>query len=171
MGIVIMLGGTAIFAKTRIQCTTALSTTEYETMAGCEAGKPIKNFRKLFVDLRFPLMGPTPMGEDNQGMITIARHRRPSGRTWHIDLQFFANQEWFQQGLMTFLKVKFQANPADVLSKVLHRILHRRHFDRLMGYYDPRIFSRSFPRKPKRQSILRLIIHFHIASLHLFMLH
>jgi hypothetical protein len=54
-GIVIMLGGTAVFAKSRIQRTTALSSTESETMAGSEAGKHIKYFRKLFLDLRFPL--------------------------------------------------------------------------------------------------------------------
>jgi hypothetical protein len=41
-GIVIMLEGTAIFANTRIQRTTALSSTESETMVGCEAGKHIK---------------------------------------------------------------------------------------------------------------------------------
>jgi hypothetical protein len=36
---------------------------------------------------------------------------------------------------MTFFKVNGQANPADALSKVLYHILHRRHFDRMMGYY------------------------------------
>jgi hypothetical protein len=133
--IVIMLGGTAIFAKTRIQRTAALSSTESKTMAGCEASKHIKYFRKIFVDLRFTLTGPTPMGEDNQGTITIAHHRRPSGRTRHMDLQFFATQEWVHQGLVTFFKVNGQANPDDALSKVLYRILHRRHFDRMMGYY------------------------------------
>jgi hypothetical protein len=74
------------------------------------------------------------MGEDNQGTIMIAHHRRPSGRTRHMDLQLFATQEWVQQGLMTFFKVNGQENPADALSKVLYRILHRRHFDRMMGY-------------------------------------
>jgi hypothetical protein len=148
-GIVIMLGGTAIFAKTRIQRTTTLSSTESETMAGCEAGKHIKYFRKLFVDLRFPLTGPTPTGEDNQGTIMIAHHRRPSGRTRHIDLQFFATQEWFQQGLMTFFKFNGQANPADALSKVLYRILHRRHFDRMMGYYgSPHILHAVYRTNP-----------------------
>jgi hypothetical protein len=96
-GIVITLGGMAIFAKTRIQRTTALSSTESETMAGCEAGKHITYFRKLFTDLRFDLTGPTPTGEGNQGTIMIAHHRRPSGRTRHMDLQYFATQEWVQK--------------------------------------------------------------------------
>jgi hypothetical protein len=118
-------------------------------MASCEAGKHIKYFRKLFVDLRFPLTGPTPMGEDNQGTIMIAHHRRPSGHTRHMDLQLFATQEWVQQGLMTFFKVNGQTNPVDALSKVLYRILHRRHFDRMMGYYDsPHILHAGYRTNP-----------------------
>jgi hypothetical protein len=40
-GIVIMLGDKAIFAKSRIQRTTALSSKEAEIVAGCDAGKII----------------------------------------------------------------------------------------------------------------------------------
>jgi hypothetical protein len=64
-GIIIMLGGIAIFANSRIQRTTALSSTKSEMMAGCDADKDIKYFSKLFIDLRFPLSSPTPVGEDN----------------------------------------------------------------------------------------------------------
>jgi hypothetical protein len=71
-------------------------------MVGCEVGKHIKYFHKLFIDLRPPLTGPIPKDEDNHGMIMIAHHRRPSGRTRHMELQFFFTQEWVQQGLMTF---------------------------------------------------------------------
>jgi hypothetical protein len=58
-GIIICLGGTAIFAKTRIQRTSALSSMEAEIIAGCDAGKDIKYFRKLFVNLGFPITKPT----------------------------------------------------------------------------------------------------------------
>jgi hypothetical protein len=134
-GIVITLGGTVIFAKTRIQRTTALSSMESEIVVGCEAGKHIKYFRKLFTDLRFALTGPTPTGEDNQGTVMIAHHRRPSGRTRHMDLQYFATQEWVKQGTMTFFNVDGTANSFDALSQVLYRILHQRHCDRLQVCY------------------------------------
>jgi hypothetical protein len=133
-GIIICLGGTAIFAKTRIQRTTALSSTEAEIIAGCDAGKDIKYFRQLFVDLGFPITKPTLMAKDNAGTILIANHRRPSGRTRHLDIQYFATQEWVQRGLVFFFKIDGTANPSDAMSKVLYRILHRRHFDRIMGY-------------------------------------
>jgi hypothetical protein len=151
-GIVIILA-TAIFVKTRIQHTTALPSTESETMAGCEAGKHIKYFRKLFVDLHLPLTVPNPMGEDNQGMIMIAHHRRPSGRTRHMDLQFFATQDWVQQGLVTLLKVNGQANPADAMIMVLYHNLHFLHFDRLMGFYgSPHTFHAAFRANPNDNS-------------------
>jgi hypothetical protein len=67
----------------------------------------------------------------------IAHHRHPSGRTRHMDLQYFATQEWVQQGTMTFFKNDGTANPSDAMSKVLYRILHRRNFDHLQGYYGP----------------------------------
>jgi hypothetical protein len=135
MGIIIMIGGTAIFSKTRIQRTTALSSTELETMAGCDSGNDIKYFRKLFIDLRFPLTGLTPMGHDNEGMILIVDHHQSSCRTHHMDLQFFATQERVWQGLIRFIKINGTANPVDALLKPLYPILHRHHFDRLMGYY------------------------------------
>jgi hypothetical protein len=92
-GIVIMLGGTAIFAKTRIQRTTALSATESETIAGCDAGKHIKYFRKMFTKIRSPLTRAISMGDDNEGTISIAHHFKPSGRTRHMFIQHFATQE------------------------------------------------------------------------------
>jgi hypothetical protein len=35
---------------------------------------------------------------------------------------------------MFFYKIDGTANPSDAMSKVIYRILHRRHFDRIMGY-------------------------------------
>jgi hypothetical protein len=128
-GIVIMFGGTAIFAKTRIQRTTTLSSTEAEIIAGCDARKVIKYFRQVFIDLRFPLSVAHLTGEDNAGNIAVAPHRSSSGRTRHLDIQYFATQEWNRRGILSFFKIHGTVNPYDAMSKVLYRILHRRHFD------------------------------------------
>jgi hypothetical protein len=134
-GIVIMLGDTAIFAKTRIQRTTALSSTEAEIIAGCDAGKVIKYFRQVFTDLHLTLTGPTLTSEDNEGTVAVASHRSSSSRTRHMDIQYFATQEWTRRGILSFFKIHVTVNPSDAMSKVLYRILHRRHFDRTQGYY------------------------------------
>jgi hypothetical protein len=133
-GIMIMLGGTVIFAKTHIQRTTALSSTDAEIIAGCDAGKVIKYFRQVFADLRFPLTGPTLAGEDNEGTIAVASRRSSSGRTRHMDIQHFATQEWTRRGILSFFKIHGSINPSDAMSKCLYRILHIRHFDRAQGY-------------------------------------
>jgi hypothetical protein len=130
----ILLGGTVIFAKTRIQRTIALSSTDAEIIAGCDAGKVIKYFRQVFADLRFPITGPTPAGEDNAGTIAVASHRSSSGRTRHMDIQQFDTQEWTRRGILSFFKFHSSVNPSDAMSKCLYRILHSRHFDRSQGY-------------------------------------
>jgi hypothetical protein len=124
-----------IFAKTSIQKTTALSSTKAEVVVGCAAGKIVKYFRKFFTDLCFPLTHPTPVGEDNAGTILISNHNRPSGRTRHLDIQYFASQEWVQLGLMKYFKICGTVNPSDAMSKFLYRILFYRHFDRVQGYF------------------------------------
>jgi hypothetical protein len=148
-GFVIMLGGTAIFAKTRIQRTTALSSTEAKIIAGCEAGKVIMYFRQVFIDLRFPITGPTLTDEDNEGTIALASHRSSSGRTHHLDIKYFATQEWTRRGILYFFKIHGNVNPSYAMSKVIYRILHRRHFDRAQGYYgSPHATHTSFRPNP-----------------------
>jgi hypothetical protein len=80
-------------------------------------------------------MGPTLTGEDNEGTIAVASHRSSSGRTRHMDIQYFATQEWTRRGTLSFFKIHGTVNPSDAKPKVLYRILHRRHFDRVQGYY------------------------------------
>jgi hypothetical protein len=133
--IIICVGGTAIFANTGIQKTIALSSTETEVIAGCAAEKIVKYFRKDFTNLRFPPTRPTPVGEDNAGTILISNHNHPGGRTRHLDIHYFASQEWIQLGLMKYFKICGTVNPADAMSKVLYRIIFYRHYDRVEGYF------------------------------------
>ena len=134
-GVVIMLNGTFIHAKRKLQTTIALSSTEAEIRAGCMAGKLAKYFRKLMSDLGYPPPGPTKIYEDNQGTIQVSNHNRPSGRTKHIDREYFATQEWVQQKLIIYEKIDTKANVADAITKLTHRILFQRHFYRMFGYY------------------------------------
>jgi hypothetical protein len=107
-GVVIMLGGTAIFARTRIQRTTSLSATEYEIITGCDAGKVIKYFRQLFRDLHLPLAIQTSTGEDKEVTTRVATQHRSSGRTRHMDIHNFATQEWTKHGILKFSKLMVQ---------------------------------------------------------------
>jgi hypothetical protein len=132
--IVITLSGTTIFVKTRIQSKMALSSTESETMARCDAGKIVKYMRKLFIDLRLAVTLPTPICEDNQGTILVTNHRHPVIQTRHMDIHYVATQEWIHQGLIRLFKVGGKVNPSEAISGVLYHIFHRCHFDLLVGY-------------------------------------
>jgi hypothetical protein len=146
-GVAIMIGGTAIFARTHKQRTTSLPATESDIIAGCDAGKVIKYFRQLFRNLRLPLAMPTPTGEDNEGTIRVAARHRSSGPTRHIDIQFFSTQEWTKRGILEFLKIDGTANPADAMSKFLYRNLFTHHFDHLQGYNGSQHATHSVFRK------------------------
>jgi hypothetical protein len=95
-GIAICLGGTAIFEKMRIQRTTALSWTEAVVIAGCDARKDNKYWRKIFNDLHFDINQPTYGDENNVGNIIIVNRNRPGGCNRYLDLQYFATREWVQ---------------------------------------------------------------------------
>jgi hypothetical protein len=122
--VVIMLGGTVIFSKTGIQRTTALSSTESKIMTGCDAGKDIKYFWKLFLDLRFPLTGLTPWVRTIRAQSSVEWSHAAQG------LAVLRDPGVGAPGRDVFFKICGTASPADALSKP-----HRCHFDRLMGYY------------------------------------
>jgi hypothetical protein len=137
----------------------ALSSTEAEVIAGCAARKIVKYFRKVFTDLRFPLTRPTPVGEDNAGTILISNRNRPSGRTRHLDIQYFTSQEWVQRGLMKYFKICRTVNPAEAMSKALFRILFYQHFDRVQGYFgSPHLTHEKYLNNPNYNTPSWLII-------------
>ena len=133
--VVNMLNGTMIYSKRKLQSTIALSSTEAEIHASCMAGKLAKYFRKLMMDLGYPPSGPTKIYEDNQGTIQVSNHNNPSGRTKHIDQEYFATQEWVQQKLIIYEKIDTKANVADAITKPIYCILFQRHFHCMFGYH------------------------------------
>jgi hypothetical protein len=61
--------------------------------------------------------------------------RQPTERARHIDIQWFAIQEWKENGDILTSHIAGILNPSDDLSKPLGWILHARHCRRLMGHY------------------------------------
>ena len=77
--------------------------------------------------------GPTMMYGDNQAAIMMANAKKPTERSRHIDIQYFALQEWKQRGIVLLDHIAGTVNPSDALTKALGWVLHRRHCTRLMG--------------------------------------
>jgi hypothetical protein len=59
----------------------------------------------------------------------------PTDRTRHIDLRFFATQDWREAGDIVMSHIAGIFNPSDDLTKPLGWVLHSRHCRRIMGHY------------------------------------
>lgn len=91
--------------------------------------------RSVLADLDFTQHDPTPIYEDNEASILIVNASKPTPRTRHIDIQYFAIQEWKALGLLFLLSIAGVINIADALTKALGWILHHRHARRAMGHH------------------------------------
>eukprot|EP00957_Ditylum_brightwellii_P141999 10818417-Ditylum_brightwellii.AAC.1 len=64
---------------------------------------------------------------DNATAIMMANNSRPNGQTQHIDISYFALQEWFTYGNVKLAQICRITNQADALTKALGWMLHQRH--------------------------------------------
>ena len=97
--------------------------------------KAVLYLRSVLADLGFTQHGPTPIYEDNAASILIVNAAKPTPRTRHIDIQFFAVQQWKALGYIVLLAIAGVINVADALTKALGWMLHHRHARRAMGHH------------------------------------
>ena len=127
-----MLAGGAICYKTRYQEAIALSSTEAEFVTASDAGKMALYIRSLLEDLGIIQQKATLLYEDNMGAFKMATLGQPTKRTKHINIRFYALQEWIEHNLIRMEYLSTQHNIADTLTKGLgHQVFHR-HNDILM---------------------------------------
>jgi ribonuclease HI len=72
----------------------ATSSTEAEFYAAVAAVKTAKYLRSVLSELGFPQAQPTQLYEDNQVVIHMINGQRPTSRTRHVEIQWFAIQQW-----------------------------------------------------------------------------
>ena len=85
-------------------------------------------------ELGFAKEGLTPIYEDNGSAITIVNSRKPTERSRHIDIRFFAIQDWKTRGKIELFHILGAINLADDLTKPLGWVLHKRQTRYIMGY-------------------------------------
>jgi len=98
-GVIIMLAGGAIAYKAKYQEVIALSTTEAEFVAACDAAKMILFFRSILEDLGIPKEEATMLYEDNNGALMMANAQQPTRRTRHMDIKHFSLLDWVERDL------------------------------------------------------------------------
>ncbi len=99
-GICIQLAGGTIAYKTKFQPTVALSSTEAEFMAACDVGRISLFIRSVLWDLDIPQEAATVAYEDNDGCTAMGNAQKPTTRTRHIDIKYFALCEWVERDLL-----------------------------------------------------------------------
>ena len=99
--------------KSKLQVTVATSSTEAEFVAAVSAAKTAKYLHSVLSELGFPQSGPTILYEDNQAAIAMVNENKPTTRSRHIDIQYFAIQEWRARGLIKLVYIPTSLNVAD----------------------------------------------------------
>jgi hypothetical protein len=131
------LAGGPIAWKSRLWPTVAHSSTEAEFYETNDAGRQSLYCRSIMWDLGIPQEAATILYEDNDGATAMANAGKPTSRTRHIDIKFYAIQEWVERDLIILKRIDTAINMADHYTKPLPRILFYRHNDYNMGRVPP----------------------------------
>ena len=134
-GYVFLFGNSVITYRSKTQPVTATSSTEAEFMAAVSAAKHAKYLRAVLLELGFPQDGPTPLYEDNMSAINMINNRVPTERSRHIDIQYFAIQDWAEAKEIVMRHIPGTISIPDGLTKALGWVLHARHAHRMMGHF------------------------------------
>ncbi|GFH55451.1 hypothetical protein CTEN210_11927 [Chaetoceros tenuissimus] len=140
----IMLGATVVLWSSKLQQLVALSSTEAEFYQAVTCCKAIIWLRHIMNEIGRPQLAPSPVNEDNIAAIMMINQKRPTSRTRHMEYQWYAIQEWKEQGLVKCHYIPTADNSSDNLTKGLARILHHRHARRAMGHFGSP-YSKMFP--------------------------
>jgi hypothetical protein len=118
-GYTFLLSGGVVTYRSKTQSSTATSSTEAEFIAAVSSGKVAKYLWSILLQLGFQQHSPTPICEDNELAINMTNTDRPTERSHHIDIQYFALQDWKKAGHLVLHKIPGIGNPSDALTKAV----------------------------------------------------
>jgi hypothetical protein len=122
-----MLSGGLIVYGSKAQTITATSSTEAKFIAAVSAAKVAKYLRSILSQLGFPQLAPTPLHEDNEStikMVKMVNADKPTKQSRHIDIQYFAIQDWRKAGHIFLTNLRGIMNPSNALTKSVGWVLH-----------------------------------------------
>ena len=131
--IVLQVAGGTVLYKTQLQDTIALSSTQAEFTAACDAGRCILYVRSLLQEIGLPQDKATTLYKDNNGALLMANAQQPTRQTQHVEIKQFVLLEWVENDLIELQRIATSDNYSDGFTKPLGRIHHYRHFNRVMG--------------------------------------
>ena len=136
-GILLCMAGGTIVYKTKFQDTIAMSSTEAEFTAACNARKAILYVQSILDEINIPQDNATLLFINNNGALMMANAQQPTRRCRHMDIKKFVMLDWVERDLLTMKRVSTTDNYSDSLTKPLGRILHYKHNDYILGKHIP----------------------------------
>ena len=121
-GYVFMLGGCTVSWRSRRQPSVALSTTEAEYMAACEATTEAMWLRGFLSDLGYEQKKPTVIYGDNEGAVALTKNDCYHARTKHIDIRYHYVRERVEENSVKVESLRTDAMVADMLTKGVPRV-------------------------------------------------
>ena len=135
-GLVFTFCGGAVVYKSKTQSLTAGSSMEAEFIAAHTAAKIAKYLRMILKQLGYEQKKPTPIHIDNMSALQIINNNTsPIERTRHLDIRYYAIQDWREAGDIIMEHIPGILNPSDRFTKPLGYVLHARHCRQIMGHY------------------------------------
>ena len=133
-----MLNGAAISWSSRTQSVVALSTTEAEYYALCEATKEALHVQKLLAELkRTSVTEQTIIFEDNHACCQWSKmDGLDHNRTKHIEIRYHMIRDNVKKQKIQVEYIPTQEMVADIMTKFLGYDLHHRASLKMMGYVD-----------------------------------
>lgn len=113
-----LLGGPIAWAS-RHQTCVALSTTEAEFVAGCEAAKEAVWISRLLEEIDLGTYGTIPIHCDNQGAIRLIHNPEFHQRTKHIEIKYYFIREHQRSGVIDVRYLNTEEQVADIFTKAL----------------------------------------------------
>jgi len=109
----------------KLQPIVASSSGEGEFVQLVLTGKKVKYVRTVMSEFEFPQLMPSPIFGDNISSIMMANNVRPTDRTRHMDIRWFALQEWIHVDRdIIIIHIAGIINPSDALTKALAWLKH-----------------------------------------------
>jgi len=111
-------GGSAIIFASRQQNAVALSSTEAEFVAACEASKELTWLLMFLTELGVEYSQPT-LHIDNRSAIALIKNHDVKRRSKHIDIKYHLVRQKYREGLFALEHVETDNQAADLLTKAL----------------------------------------------------
>jgi hypothetical protein len=108
------------------QVVVALSSCEAEYLACSHCARQVLWLRSLFEELGFPQSHPTLVYCDNQGTVACTHDPQAHSRMKHIDIRSHFIRDCVNCRLVDVHHIPGVENPADLLTKPLHRVIHQK---------------------------------------------